>query len=1242
VDFRLLGPLEVSDRGEPVGVGGGKQRAVLAILLLRANEVVSTERLIDDVWRGAPTLSAESTLHTYVSRLRKALGGGRIVTQLPGYMLGAEPDELDVARFERLARLGREALACGRTADAADLLGRAMSLWRGAPLAEFECEAFAQAEIARLEEQRLTTLEDRLEAELALGRHADVAPALEPLIARHPLRERLRAHFMLALYRGGRQADALAAYRDARALLVEELGIEPSPPLQQLHARILGQDPSLELPLRRTPLTDGVLHPHRVRKTVTVVAVDLRGKRASDPETLAAARTRAVDVIGTALRKHGAFVETRADGVIATFGVPALHDDDPVRAVRGAAAPGDELAGVTRANGLEFRIGIETGEVLAAGAQVLEGTAVAEARRLAETARAGDIVIGDGTKRAVGRIATTERAPGGWRIVGVRPTGDVVRRRFRSPLVGRTTELRQLRHAFAAAAERRSCHLFTVLGAAGIGKSRLARELCVSLGMRATTLTGRCLPYGEGITFWPLAEIVKQAAGDVTPRAIEPVLLGIPRAQAIAARIASALGVAGAEADGDETLWAFRSFLETLSRRRPLVVVFEDIHWAEPTLLDFIEHLAERSRDAPMLMLCLARPELLDDRRKWSGGKANATSLLLEGLSQRESAELIDRLSRDRALAESARTRIADAAGGNPLFIEQMLAHAGESAGDRLTIPPSIHALLAARIDGLPVDERRLLDRAAIVGREFTLAAATELSPPAERGDVARAVDELVRKEFVSPDHSDESTDGAFRFTHLLVRDTAYAAVPKASRAELHEAFANYVDRAFPERAGELDEIVGFHLEQAHAYRAELEPGDEGLGALAARAAERLARAAERAQARCDVSGGTNLFARAAALVDDDRQWRASLLTSLAAAMRESGDFDNAHSVLAEAQALAARSRNEALQARVALHEIHHRFSQDPTFSTADLMQEGRRIAGLARRARDERLMHVAGLFVAWGLALEGRESEGELRRVRQYAEAEGDEGLMANVMRMEFPVWVDDRTPAPVALTKLSRCRDALTDDRAIAANDRAAAELAAMLGRFDEARARLADDALILAELGLSVIAAGACEVRAGVELLAGDPHAAEHILRPAHERLQRMGDRIHSATIAARLAEVLCARGQYDEAVRLVDRTLAEPMRYVGGAVRLTVTHAKLAARLGNQEEARRSARYAISRAAQTVYPSIRGEALLGAAETYALLREPKRALLHARAAAREFETKHNLVLLRRALVSASAFA
>ncbi len=571
--------------------------------------------------------------------------------------------------------------------------------------------------------------------------------------------------------------------------------------------------------------------PREVRKTVTVVFCDVTGSTALgerlDPEAMRRTMGRYFEEIRQIVERHGGTVEKFiGDAVMAVFGIPVAHEDDALRAVRAVAEIRERLAalGEELSVALSFRTGVNTGEVVAGdGETLVTGDAVNVAARLEQAAPTGEILIGAETLSLVRDAVTVEpveplelkgkrEAVPAFRLVAVDATAEAFARHLDAPLVGRVREQQRLRADFESVVSERACHLFTLLGPAGVGKSRLVAEF-LAHATDADVLRARCLHYGEDITYWPLVEIL--LALDVQPETV----------------------IGGSPAD---TQLAFRKLLEARAVERPQIVLLDDIQWAEPIFLDLIEHVADWSRDAPIFLLCVARPELLELRPGWGGGKLNATTILLEALSGEDCELLISRLAGGAQLSEDLRRRILQAADGNPLFIEEMLATVDEDGGDgEVVVPPTIQALLQSRLDRLGAGERDMIGRGAVEGQVFHRGTVQELAPEPERADVPTHLLSLVRKEMIRPDQPTFPEEEAFRFRHLLIRDAAYDALPKETRAELHERFAGWLEQHGT--LVEQDEIVGYHLERAHRNRAELDSADPRLDGLARRAVKRLA-----------------------------------------------------------------------------------------------------------------------------------------------------------------------------------------------------------------------------------------------------------------------------------------------------------------------------------------------------------------------------------------------------------------
>jgi DNA-binding SARP family transcriptional activator/tetratricopeptide (TPR) repeat protein len=1269
MEFRILGPLEVHSDGQALDLGGAKQRSLLAVLLLHANQVVSQDRLVDALWEGNPPETAHKALQVHVSGLRKLLGKERLETRPPGYLLRIADDELDLGRFRVLREQGRPA--------------EALALWRGPPLSDFAYHGFAQAEIARLEDQRLACREERIDRELDAGRHGEVTGELEALVAENPLRERLCGQLMLALYRSGRQAEALDAYQQARSTLVDELGIEPGRELRALHQAILNQDPALEAPPAQAPSAspeeqalpadDGPVPKldREVRKTITVLFVDVRivsaQHRVVDPEALRRVTGRTLELVRAAVERHGGAVETVAGTALTVvFGLPAVHEDDALRAVRAAAEVRDrlsDLAAEMEADAvleLDFRLGVATGEVVAGGETQgigAIGEPLTRSPALAQAAEPGVIVLDDSTRRLLREAIVTEPVDEGWRVVELPSDRALPSSRLASPMVGRARERRRLHDAFEQAVGDRSCQLFTVLGLAGVGKSRLVQEFLADVAGQALVARGRCLPYGDGITFWPLLEAVKEAVGlgdgdspDTVRQKLSLVLEGAVTGAAVR-DIAELIGFAdtadgGAGGDG---FAATQALLEGLARDRPLVVVFDDIHWAEATFLDLIEYLADSLRDSAVLLVCLARPELLDIRRGWGGGKVNATSVLLEPLSDDECERLIENLVGGADVAEEVAGRIADAAEGNPLFVEEMLSmliddgllvrlNGQWSATTRLAsapVPPTIQALLAARLDQLGPEERTVIERASVEGKVFHEGSVSDLVPAALRPSVGAHLQELVRKELVRPYRPDFGAERAFRFRHLMIRDAAYDSIPKTTRAELHEAFARWLEQKAGDRKTGYEEIIGYHLEQAYRYRSELGTVDDATKALAREAAGRLGAAGSRAFVRRDAQAAVALMSRAVALMPRDDPARIDLVPNVRVVQGLSGDLSWAERVLTEAVETAAAASDRRLEVHALVQLGFLRLFTQPNVEAAELHDVATQAIAAFEDLGDE-----LGLARAWRLDAQahylarraGLCAEASTRALG-HARAAGDQLEKRETIEwLCVALWLG---PAP-ASEVAARCetlleevqRDPILEPTVLAVLGNARA----MQGQMEKARELLDRWRRAVTEFGDPV---WLFAINFGWVMFADDPAAAEQELRPGYEALRRLGEKSHFSSVAGLLARAVCAQGRYDEAERLTGESeeAARP-NDIHSHILWRTTRAQVLAHKADLESAEALAAEAVGFAAESDFLDSHADALMVLAELRMQAGRKEDAVARAREAIRLYERKENRLSAERA--------
>jgi DNA-binding SARP family transcriptional activator len=1216
VEIRLLGPLEVDVSGRRLELRRQKQRALLALLALRAGEVVSTDRLVEDLWGETPPKAAVGSLQNLVSELRKALGPDVLVTRAPGYVLEVDRVLVDAHRFERLAR------------DAATLRD-ALGLWRGPALADLAFEPFAQPEIARLEELRAAAKEDLFDAEIELGRHGAIVAELEAFVAEHPLRERPRAQLMLALYRSGRQADALEAYRSARETLVEELGIDPSPELQRLEQAILRHDPSLDF---ERPAAKAASKPER-RKTVTILFADVVDSStlaaALDPEVLRALMRSYFDVVRTVVERHGGTVEKFiGDAAMAVFGIPEVHEDDALRAVRAATELHEALAGLESGHGVLLRIcvGVNTGEVLAAdpasGEAFATGSAVVVATRLQQAALPGETLIGATTQRLVRDAVATEtvesldlggalgRVPAS-RVVGLAAEPVGLRLGRSAPLVARLDELSRLRAALAGTRSERRSRVVVVIGEAGVGKTRLAAELVSSADARV--LVGRCVPYGEGATYMPLAEALRQAAPKRVRASVASLLAGDEHADIVAQRIAELTGDAEGSASPGEVFWAVRRLLEALASEQPVLLILEDVHWAEPTLLDLVEYLRAWGSDAAVLVLCLARPDLLEARPGWADG-----AVRLEPLSPDESAQLVGELAE---VADDVRARVVEVAEGNALFVEQLLAYVveDEEAAVLDSLPPSIEALLASRLDRLEAEQRALLERAAVVGKEFERAAVIHLSPPEELAGIDGGLATLLRRGLTRVRRTPTADDDVFRFHHALIRDVAYAGITKELRADLHERHGGWLEQ----RNG-LPELVGHHLEQSHRYRAELRPNDPSLARLAQRAGEHLGEAGIRAWKRADTPAAVNLLARGASLLPA----RPELLCELGLAQRNAGQAEAAERTLEQARAVAAEHGDEAAELRARIELAHARLFSDRHGDSSELLELAETAIPLFTELADERALgrtwrQLGVVHGSFRGSMTGWQECVERALVHYRRSGWSTSGCLHELAAALFY----GPTPVDAARTRCEELLGEATERISEAYVGAYLAGLEGLAGEFDDARRRLARANKTFEELGETYSLANAGgRVLARVESLAGDHPAAERALRLCCDEFERVGDVAALATVAAQLADALYEQGRLAEADRWA--RLAEtraPRDDVTAQYSWRSKRAKLKARAGDIAAAEALGLEALGIAEKTDVLSEHGHVLLDLAEVLRLGNRPLESARRVEEALRLFERK-----------------
>ena len=992
-----------------------------------------------------------------------------------------------------------------------------------------------------------------------------------------------------------------------------------------------------------------------VRKTVTLVFCDVADStplgEQLDPEALRGVWSRYHETARAVLERHGGTIEKFVgDAVLGVFGIPVVHEDDALRAVRAAVELRGELERLNddleQAFGIRIgvRTGVYTGEVYAGdpaqGDPFATGDAVVVAQRLESSATAGEILVGDATMRLVRDAVTAEPVPAlalkgksepvdAWRLLDVEPDVAGVARRLDSPIVGREAELDALLAELERAVADRTCRIVTIVGEPGVGKSRLAAELVAGAGENALVLEGRCLPYGNGITYWPLVEVVRDLD-------LDGVLGDGPDGVTAHERILEAVGRAEPRSRSDELYWAIRHLLETLARERPLVLVLDDIQWAEPAFLDLVEYLAGWSRDAPILVCCLARPDLVEVRPAWTG-----TTIQLAPLPREHARTLLENLA--GPLDPDAADAVGRATGGNPLFLEEMLRMLVEdgvlverngrleplSAVDSLRVPETVQAVLAARLDRLGEDELSVLQRASVIGQVFWWGAVADLSPPEEVGAVAGRLQALVRKGLIKPDVRTFAGEDGFRFGHILIRDAAYESISKQLRAELHERFAAWAEQR---EGAELDEIIGHHLEQARSFRIELGPAGPVEAALAERAADRLTRAGRRALIRGDASAASGLLGRAAAL-----QPTPELLLDLAEAQMQLGLAGEAEWTFERAveDAVAAGDERSAIRARLGLGRIG--FLSRGELRIDELAAEVARALPAFEAAGDDATVArlLTQLAEAYWWRCQIVPMQDALEQALAHARRAGDARLEASVaVQFGFAAIVG---PLPVEQGRRSidRTVEHMTEDTSAKGMLLLiAAFLAAMAGDFAAARDQAARGTEILDSLGRSVGLAAISTWTSAVDLLAGDNAAAEQALRAAIVQLEQAGQLANLVSVSAQLAETLVADGRYDEAAGFAaasERGAAADD--IHAQISWRVAGAKASAGLGDADHAESVAREAVELATTTDSPLFAAEALEALAAALTAAGREGEANLAAGDALELYEAKGNVVAAER---------
>jgi class 3 adenylate cyclase/tetratricopeptide (TPR) repeat protein len=942
------------------------------------------------------------------------------------------------------------------------------------------------------------------------------------------------------------------------------------------------------------------------RKLATAVFCDLSGSTALaervDAEAVFGLMRSYFEASQAALERHGGSVEKFiGDAVVGLFGVPEAHEDDALRACR-AALEIQERVGVLNeelearyGTRIAVRIGVNTGEVVTgevgsrsmfAGADsVVLGDAMNVAARLEQAASPGEVLIGEPTFRLVRDAAEVEpREPveakgksepvAAYRLIGVAAAGRASRESA-APLAGRDTELETLVRAFDDVEAERSCRLVTVVGEPGIGKSRLAAELLARIGERAQVARGGCLSYGEGITYWAVAEVVREVAAiregqslDEARAKVDAFLEGSLDGAAVATLIAQLLGLTGGSTTSEELAWAVRRFLAVAAARQPLVVVIDDIQWGERVLRDLIAGLPKWLQDLPLFVLCLARPELSERDPDWP------VTVRLQPLDR----HAVDALLAGLGAPPELRDKLAEAAAGNPLFVEELVAMlsdqgllGGDAEVDELELPVGINALLTARLDRLEAGARDALERGAVEGEVFHQGAVVELSEASARDAVPGQLDDLESRDLVRPAPGTVMGEVAFRFKHLLVREAAYRATAKRLRAALHERFADWLERLAGDRVAEYEEIIGYHLEQAYRYRREIGSLDDEVSVLGERGAAHLVAAAWRADALSNYDAAANLFERALAIGLTEPHGRVRIQAELASALGQTQrPVAETELVFTEAIETATRLGERGIAAE-ALIRLGWNRTGDATVSAEDQIAACNSAIETFTELGNERGLADARRLL--GLMLSNRGRPDEARHVLELAlvnaDASGDAERRRSVINTLVGMYIVGPTPVSEGIALSEGLLLSATGDRILEATlRRSVGVLYAMAARRNEALDALAQGGAVLDEVRIRRLEVWRHTAAYG-RRLCGDRDGAERELRMTWDYFRNMRAFDGRAWRGAmKLASLCCDEGRFAEAAEFLaygDKTRGEANRHW-----VSVT-ARLAAADGRPEDA-----------------------------------------------------------------------